>query len=321
MLDEPEELAKKAEASRDRLMADSAALGTEDGANPFVLPEEQWKRALERRQRLHLEELALRRGDQEPRTLKVQPTSRYHGQIQAFLAEVRGRLSARRRGADLGGQFGRTRTAGGPLPRVRRSLPAGGIGAERHGRAPYGGSHGRERAGGGLAARSGGGRICDSRGQAGVLRHGRSVRDRCRHTSVRARVPRPRDFSATSASSSPAITWCTWTTASGNSRACRPSRPTGGAASSCACNTRTRRGCTFRSSAWTWCRAIARSKTPSRSSIGWAARPGRRAKRRVRKSLTDMADKLLELYAERKTDAGLRVSARHALAARIRGRL
>ncbi len=95
VLDEPEELAKKAEASRDRLMADSAALGTEDGANPFVLPEEQWKRALERRQRLHLEELALRRGDQEPRTLKVQPTSRYHGQIQAFLTEVRGRLSAR----------------------------------------------------------------------------------------------------------------------------------------------------------------------------------------------------------------------------------
>ena len=95
VLDEPEELAKKAEASRDRLMADSAAVGTEDASNPFVLPEEQWKRALERRQRLNLEELALRRFEQEPRTLKVQPTSRYHGQIQAFLAEVRGRLSAR----------------------------------------------------------------------------------------------------------------------------------------------------------------------------------------------------------------------------------
>jgi transcription-repair coupling factor (superfamily II helicase) len=95
VLDEPEELAKKAEASRDRLMADSAAVGTEDASNPFVLPEEQWKRALERRQRLNLEELALRRGDEEPRTLKVQPTSRYHGQIQAFLTEVRGRLSAR----------------------------------------------------------------------------------------------------------------------------------------------------------------------------------------------------------------------------------
>src|SRR5581483_1730608 len=94
VLDEPEDLAKKAEASRDRLTADSAALGKEDGANPLVLPEEQWKKALERRQRLNLEELALRRGEQEPRTLKVQPTSRYHGQIQAFWTEVRGRLSA-----------------------------------------------------------------------------------------------------------------------------------------------------------------------------------------------------------------------------------
>lgn len=94
VLDEPEELAKKSEASRDRLRADSAALGQEDGANPLVLPEEQWKKALERRQRLNLEELALRRGEQEPRTVKVQPTSRYHGQIQAFWAEVRGRLSA-----------------------------------------------------------------------------------------------------------------------------------------------------------------------------------------------------------------------------------
>ena len=94
VLDEPEELAKKAEASRDRLMADSAVLSPESAVNAFVLSEEQWKTALERRQRLSLEELAMRRGEQEPRTLKVQPTSRYHGQIQAFLTEVRGRLSA-----------------------------------------------------------------------------------------------------------------------------------------------------------------------------------------------------------------------------------
>ena len=94
VFDEPEELAKKAEASRDRLTGDLAALGNDDGANPLVLPEEQWKKALERRQRLNQEELALRRGEQEPRTLQVQPTSRYHGQIQAFWTEVRWRLSA-----------------------------------------------------------------------------------------------------------------------------------------------------------------------------------------------------------------------------------
>ena len=94
VLDEPEELGKKAEKSRERLMADSAGFGTEDAVNPFVLPEEQWKKALERRQRLSLEELPLQRGEQEPRTVRVQPTSRYHGQIPAFWGEIRGRLSA-----------------------------------------------------------------------------------------------------------------------------------------------------------------------------------------------------------------------------------
>ena len=82
----------------------------------------------------------------------------------------------------------------------------------------------------------------------------------------------------------------------------------GDAASSCACDTRTRHACTFRSNAWTWCRAIARSKTPSRSWIGWAATAWAARKTRVRKSLTDMADKLLELYAERKTTPGFAFS-------------
>ncbi len=94
VLDEPEDVAQRAAKSRDRLMADRASLGTEDVAIPLVLPEDQWKKALDDRQRLSLEELALRRGESEPRTLKVQPTSRYHGQIQAFLGEIRGRLSA-----------------------------------------------------------------------------------------------------------------------------------------------------------------------------------------------------------------------------------
>ena len=93
VLDEPEQIAQKAAKARDRLLADSATLAG-DAALPFVLPEEQWKGALERRQRFTLEELALHRNGREPRALKVQPTARYHGQIQAFLGEIRGRLSA-----------------------------------------------------------------------------------------------------------------------------------------------------------------------------------------------------------------------------------
>ncbi len=93
VLDEPEEIAQRAAKSRDRLLADSASLAG-DAAVPFVLPEDQWKKALDRQQRFSLEELALRRDGRDPRTLKVQPTARYHGQIQAFLGEIRGRLSA-----------------------------------------------------------------------------------------------------------------------------------------------------------------------------------------------------------------------------------
>lgn len=93
VVDEPEQITRRAAKSRDRLLADSASL-TGDAALPFVLPEEQWKRAFERRQRFSLEELALQQNGREPRTLKVQPTARYHGQIQAFLGEIRSRLSA-----------------------------------------------------------------------------------------------------------------------------------------------------------------------------------------------------------------------------------
>jgi transcription-repair coupling factor (superfamily II helicase) len=94
VLDEPEQLAQKAAKARERLLGDSALLSAGDSRIPMVLSEEQWKEALERRQRLTLEELPLRRDGREPRTVKVQPTSRYHGQIQAFLGEVRGRISA-----------------------------------------------------------------------------------------------------------------------------------------------------------------------------------------------------------------------------------
>jgi len=93
VLDEPEQIAQKAGKARDRLLADSSSLA-EGAARPFVLPEGEWKQALERRQRFSLEELALNRNGREPRMLKVQPTARYHGQIQPFLGEIRSRLSA-----------------------------------------------------------------------------------------------------------------------------------------------------------------------------------------------------------------------------------
>jgi transcription-repair coupling factor (superfamily II helicase) len=92
VLDEPEEIAQKAAKSRDRLQADSASLA--GAAVPLILPEDRWNKAFDRRQRFSLEQLALNRNGREPRTLEVQPTAHYRGQIQAFLGEILGRLAA-----------------------------------------------------------------------------------------------------------------------------------------------------------------------------------------------------------------------------------
>ena len=81
------------------------------------------------------------------------------------------------------------------------------------------------------------------------------------------------------------------------------------AANSCCCGTPKMRDSTFRSNAWTWCKAIASSKVrhPTLDKLGgtgWNTR-----KTRVRKSLEDMADQLLALYAARKTAQGFAFSA------------
>ncbi len=90
-LNEPRAMEKAAAQWRERFVQ-TAEPGR--GA-PRVLAEEEWGAALGTRQRLALEHLGLRTDDTEPKTVGMQPTTRYHGQIAAFLAEVRGRLAAR----------------------------------------------------------------------------------------------------------------------------------------------------------------------------------------------------------------------------------
>ena len=97
VLDEPEAIDRAAAEGRERLAADALASDgdvEEASGAPAVVDEEQWRTALDRCQRLLLEQLPLRRGDVEPRTLRVQSTTHYHGQIAAFLAEVRGRITS-----------------------------------------------------------------------------------------------------------------------------------------------------------------------------------------------------------------------------------
>ena len=100
IVDEPEAIERASTLSRARLLetalkadGDSDGIGPESAA-PSIVPEDEWRSALGRTQRLSLEQLPLQRDNVEPKTLRVQSVTRYHGQVSAFLAEVRGRVAA-----------------------------------------------------------------------------------------------------------------------------------------------------------------------------------------------------------------------------------
>ncbi|MBI3670479.1 MAG: transcription-repair coupling factor [Acidobacteria bacterium] len=107
ILDEPQTLERVAEEFRERL-AEACARTRERsdfgsqavGPEVYYFSEDEWQRALEPRERLLLEHLPLHREGPAPRVnyepcvLVTQPTTRYHGNVAAFLAEVRGRIVA-----------------------------------------------------------------------------------------------------------------------------------------------------------------------------------------------------------------------------------
>ncbi|MGH9682403.1 MAG: transcription-repair coupling factor [Candidatus Acidiferrales bacterium] len=94
--DEPSALADVVQKYREHLA--SAFEGAEDPlAEPpdrFIFNDEEWSLARELVPRLGIEHLGLSPENPEFRTLQTQPTTRYHGNVAAFMAEVRGRLAA-----------------------------------------------------------------------------------------------------------------------------------------------------------------------------------------------------------------------------------
>ena len=61
----------------------------------YLFSDEDWSHAMQRLPRLAIEHLDLaREGSVSGRTLHTQPTTRYHGDVAAFVAEVRGRITA-----------------------------------------------------------------------------------------------------------------------------------------------------------------------------------------------------------------------------------
>ena len=94
--DEPEELRRANEEYRARLeTARGLAAGalSEVPSERYILSETEWTGELQRRPRLRLEHLALER-DSLVRAMLTQPTTRYHGNVAAFMNEVRGRVQA-----------------------------------------------------------------------------------------------------------------------------------------------------------------------------------------------------------------------------------
>jgi transcription-repair coupling factor (superfamily II helicase) len=61
--------------------------------NRFVFDEEEWSLAMQLAPRLGVEHLGVASEDAPQRTLQTQPTTRYHGNVAAFMSEVREKLA------------------------------------------------------------------------------------------------------------------------------------------------------------------------------------------------------------------------------------
>jgi transcription-repair coupling factor (superfamily II helicase) len=94
VLDEPTQITTAIEKYRARL--DQAFEQTEDPlaepASRYILSEEEWSLALELFPRLAIEHLGVSVEGATPLAVQSQPTTRYHGNVAAFMGEVRRRL-------------------------------------------------------------------------------------------------------------------------------------------------------------------------------------------------------------------------------------
>jgi transcription-repair coupling factor (superfamily II helicase) len=94
--DEPSLLKSAVEHYRDRLRESFETDGNaaSEPPNRFIFDDEEWALALQLAPRLGVEHLGVAVDGADPRTLRTQPTTRYHGNVAAFMTEVRGKLTA-----------------------------------------------------------------------------------------------------------------------------------------------------------------------------------------------------------------------------------
>jgi len=96
--DEPETLREADAQNRDRLTEEFKDLRDDDEATAapdhYFLNGEEWDILRELYARLEIEHLAMEREGQPSSSLLTQPTARFHGNVSAFMAEVRTRLQS-----------------------------------------------------------------------------------------------------------------------------------------------------------------------------------------------------------------------------------
>jgi transcription-repair coupling factor (superfamily II helicase) len=95
VIDEPSEVARVVEAYRAQFQQvfDHAEDPLAEPPARYILSEEEWSLAIELFPRLAIERLTIA-DTSPPLALQTQPTTRYHGNVAAFMAEVRSRLVA-----------------------------------------------------------------------------------------------------------------------------------------------------------------------------------------------------------------------------------
>ena len=95
--DEPESLREADAQNRARLREEFEELDDAPDAAPpdhYLLNGEEWDIVRELYARLEIEHLAMEREGQLASSILTQPTTRFHGNVSAFMAEVRTRLQS-----------------------------------------------------------------------------------------------------------------------------------------------------------------------------------------------------------------------------------
>lgn len=94
--DEPPLLEEAIEKFRRELAEafDEAEDALAEPPNLYILDDEEWQLARQMVPRLGIEQLGLAHDSESQRALQTQPTTKHHGNVQAFIADVRSRMAA-----------------------------------------------------------------------------------------------------------------------------------------------------------------------------------------------------------------------------------